>query len=209
MSLKLKPLPPRESATSLYRPMACDRGRVPSAASVAETRKCSGRSSRPASITRMRRGLGQRLGGGHQRVQAAPVGKQRQHQQRGAVFGRGIAAGRRALAGQLEHPRPARVAAAPPRTAFLALGQQGQAVVVGAQPLLILGRQQRRQHAARAVAAPGVTHRHLLRLETHLLDHLGGHAHLVAQSHTVGRPAQQGLGQHRPAAAAVRRGSSR
>ena len=58
-SLKLKPLPPRESATSLYRPMACDRGPVPSAANAADTRKCRGRSSRPPSITRRRRALGQ------------------------------------------------------------------------------------------------------------------------------------------------------
>ena len=111
-------------------------------------------------------------------------------------LGHGIAAGCRALAGQLEERAQHALQRHLPGRLF-ALGQQGQAVVVGAQPLLILGRQQRRQHAARAVAAPGVAHRHLLRLKAHLLDHLGGHAHLVAQAHTVGRPAQQCLGQHR------------
>ena len=49
MSRKLKPLPWRASATSLYRPIASASGPPPSAASAAEISRCCGKSIRPCS----------------------------------------------------------------------------------------------------------------------------------------------------------------
>ena len=51
MSPKLKPLPPRESSTSLYTPIASDKGLPAVAAIAAETVKCCEKSVRPASVT--------------------------------------------------------------------------------------------------------------------------------------------------------------
>ena len=73
MSLKLKPLPPRESSTSLYRPIASANALPPSAAKAAEIRKCLGKSSRPASVTVRGAGTGQSRAAGVRATSPRPL----------------------------------------------------------------------------------------------------------------------------------------